>query len=355
TVPKLTEIDLSNADLRGANLQAVRLLSAILNGANLTGVDLSKSDLRRANLSGAQLIESNLSFANLYTTNFNKANLRNASLSETDLTEACFRNADLQGADFIMSKLIRADLSGANLIGADLRLANLYRSNFTNAILTDVKLWESQRPRWVIKNVVCESVFWDDNAGGKTYYQPGEFEKLYGQTHTILLRYDGGISPLEITTLPVLIQKLQEKEGVSLRLKSIEETSGGSQVTVVVENPEAADRLKHAVEALPQQQRAMSREDIRQIVIEEIMRLPVGNTTNINIRTMSGGQLAIGDQSTNINNQQVTELAKAVEKIPPDEKSGFTDGMKNLLVTQLKELAAEEIKQLSKDAIAALK
>ena len=47
--------DLSDADLRGANLSDADLSDADLRGANLRGADLSDADLRGANLRGADL------------------------------------------------------------------------------------------------------------------------------------------------------------------------------------------------------------------------------------------------------------------------------------------------------------
>jgi hypothetical protein len=47
--------DLSNADLRGANLSRANLIGADLRGANLSRADLSGANLREANLHGANL------------------------------------------------------------------------------------------------------------------------------------------------------------------------------------------------------------------------------------------------------------------------------------------------------------
>ena len=49
------EPDLSNANLRGANLSDANLVGANLSGANLSSANLSGADLVDANLSGANL------------------------------------------------------------------------------------------------------------------------------------------------------------------------------------------------------------------------------------------------------------------------------------------------------------
>jgi uncharacterized protein YjbI with pentapeptide repeats len=71
-------VDLSGADLSGADLHEVEL-----SGANLREADLSGANLIMANLRGTDLSETELSFANLSTANLFDANLRGASLFET--------------------------------------------------------------------------------------------------------------------------------------------------------------------------------------------------------------------------------------------------------------------------------
>ena len=93
------EIDLRDADLRGAGLR-----DADLRGADLSDADLSAADLRDADLRGADLSDAHLSGADL-----SGADLRGADLSDADLRGADLRDAHLSGAD----------LSGADLRGAD--------------------------------------------------------------------------------------------------------------------------------------------------------------------------------------------------------------------------------------------
>ena len=70
--------DLSEANLRRANLRR----------ANLSGADLRRANLRRANLSGADLRRADLRRANLSGADLRRADLRRADLSEADLSEA---------------------------------------------------------------------------------------------------------------------------------------------------------------------------------------------------------------------------------------------------------------------------
>ena len=61
----LSRVDLSGADLRGANLSRVDLRGANLRGADLSEANLSRANLRGADLRGADLSEANLSGAKL--------------------------------------------------------------------------------------------------------------------------------------------------------------------------------------------------------------------------------------------------------------------------------------------------
>lgn len=158
------KMDLSEANLCGADLRRAHLDSTNLSEANLRGADLSRADLTRADLKGAQLNEADLSgadlrWAHLSWTNFRKANLRAADLRETDFRKAHLREADLRGAylykanfsearldkaDLSGAHLNEADLSGADLSGADLSEVGLRKANLTEANLTGASLEAAQ-------------------------------------------------------------------------------------------------------------------------------------------------------------------------------------------------------------------
>jgi len=123
-------LDLTGADLRGANLSAADLHAADLSGANLRGANLSAANLHEADLSGADLGAANL----------HEADLSGANLSAADLTWADFSIADLAGVNLGAANLILADLSGANLAGANLIMANLSAANLSAANLSAANL-----------------------------------------------------------------------------------------------------------------------------------------------------------------------------------------------------------------------
>ena len=98
--------DISNTDLRFANLKY----------ASLNDVNFYKSDLREADLRRVSLQHTNLSYAD-----FREATLNETNIANSNLTHADFGDASFVGAYLSHSNLTRADLQGANLAWADLR------------------------------------------------------------------------------------------------------------------------------------------------------------------------------------------------------------------------------------------
>ncbi|ABW33438.1 pentapeptide repeat-containing protein [Acaryochloris marina] len=164
-------------DLSGANLKGADLVRANLEDANLSGTDLRKAslivanlnrsilcraDLRGANLGGAKLEEANLSeaFYSELTTwdrgfnpkqveklwligsggNLEEANLSNLDLGDADLRGANLKNANLQNTDLLNADLGKASLIGANLSNSNLTQANFYKANLSTANLNEAVL-----------------------------------------------------------------------------------------------------------------------------------------------------------------------------------------------------------------------
>jgi uncharacterized protein YjbI with pentapeptide repeats len=121
----LSETDLREANLCWANLRGTDLREANLCEANLRGADLRGADLREANLCEANLCWADLREANLCGADLHEANLREADLREANLREANLCWANLRGTDLREANLCEADLRGANLREADLRGADL--------------------------------------------------------------------------------------------------------------------------------------------------------------------------------------------------------------------------------------
>jgi hypothetical protein len=121
-------VDLSQADLRWANLceaslpglclGSVNLSESNLSGADLNGTELRKSDLIRANLGGSDLTRADLRAADLSEADLSGANLTKANLVNANLREANLAGADLNSADLTGANLREADLGGATLLSA---------------------------------------------------------------------------------------------------------------------------------------------------------------------------------------------------------------------------------------------
>ena len=140
-------VNLSGADLRGANFK-----KAVLDSANF-----QEADLRAASFWGA----------NLGKANFRKARLNQADLSWAELQYADFREADCKGAAMLAAKLNHADLRGthlhysflsgalfneANLEGATVFYSDLRRSSFRGAILFNTDIRDSYFHETVLTN-----------------------------------------------------------------------------------------------------------------------------------------------------------------------------------------------------------
>jgi uncharacterized protein YjbI with pentapeptide repeats len=218
-----------------------------LHGANLSGAHLSEADLRGTNLSQADLQGAHLRGAHLQGTNFSKANLRGTDVGSVDLRVVDADSVNLQGADLsgviLRGKnLSRRDFSTVILRGVDFRQANLIETNLDGATLTDACLWETQRAGWSIHGIICDAVYWDMEKKERTTYGPGEFERLYADKTKVVLQFAGGIlSPIEIATLPSMIEIMQKWSNCVLRLDALQDAPGGATVTLVVEDPGQRD------------------------------------------------------------------------------------------------------------------
>jgi hypothetical protein len=132
-IETLPRLDLSGAELPGANLGCLTLNAACFDGATLTKAWLLESKLKQATFQGANLDQVWGVAATLQGADFTKATLTRANLRECDCRDAIFRDANLTGAT----------LSGANLCGADLSSANL-----RDAILDETTYDERTRLPW---------------------------------------------------------------------------------------------------------------------------------------------------------------------------------------------------------------
>jgi len=246
----LTGTDLSEANLIGACLRGTTLVMANLHGAIICGANMTLANLSHADLSQADLREADLARADLGYADLSQANLSGVQLAEADLLSADLCQANLRDAVLFDTKLVDAKLVSADLTRADLYNANLQSACLDQAILNDAKMWETQRANWSIKDVICESIYWDRHAEEITQYAPGEFERLYSYQPCIELFYKNGISTFELSTLPALLQHLVSKHPeTNIHLKTIEQTGGGAKITISLGNADEHTQAKAQTEA----------------------------------------------------------------------------------------------------------
>jgi uncharacterized protein YjbI with pentapeptide repeats len=277
---EMASANLSKADLSGASLSMANLQLANFNNAILTGTDLRLANLVEANLCEARLHGVNLTGANLY-----KAQMRSAQAELTNLSEGNLRQADLGRSIFVSCDLREACLFDANLSDAtirsshieraDLRRAALWGVDLDGSTLTDSKLWESQRSGWSIKEIICESVYWDERAITPTLYSLNEFERLYSSQVLIDLFYDGGISSFELSMLPVLLHRLASRHpNADVRLKTIEEAGGGARITISLGDatPQVAEDVRIDAERAHRSQLALRGQDVELIELRAALQ-----------------------------------------------------------------------------------
>jgi len=116
-------------------------------------LDLSRANLWGADLSGADLSEADLSGANL-----SGANLRGAHLSEADLGGANLRGADLSGANLQGARLLGtnfegADLTGCLVYGVSAWNLNLVGTKQLNLVITELLTIDIDKPVITVDNL----------------------------------------------------------------------------------------------------------------------------------------------------------------------------------------------------------
>lgn len=137
-------LDLSKADLRGANLEGARFgpywwtdfSGGVKRTAEVVGVSFVEADFEDANLRGTDLYKAYLRRANLTGTTLDSANLGRTMLNGAILDGADLRKANLAGAN-----LYKASLAGADIRGTNLESAKLSETNLEGALVGGSPFW----------------------------------------------------------------------------------------------------------------------------------------------------------------------------------------------------------------------
>lgn len=218
-------------DFKGHDMQALDLRDVSFRGADLSNQYLARSDLSGAILDSCRLENSDLSFVNL-----SSASLKNVDLSTAQLRGASFNQANLSKSRFAGNMLEEVNFESSIMEGCDFRSAKIRRSNFSKADITGSLFSDVDTVDWTLSDAKCSHAYWDKPGKQKTYYGKHDFERIYSDTLRLTLFYPFRLSISEISTLPILIEHLQaSKWGTSIRLKSIKDQAGGSQVILSID------------------------------------------------------------------------------------------------------------------------
>jgi uncharacterized protein YjbI with pentapeptide repeats len=249
---KISKAVLKSADLRGADFRGADIAASNFSQANLTGAIFHSVNLNKSKFNGANIRRAFIERANFAGAELQGAVLRNCQASRSSFTGCDLRSVDLKGIHLEAANLggVLADgvdfsgsnLQGCTLVNSVLTRANLIETNLNDADISGVRLWEAQLSGWSIKRVICTEAYWDRDGREPTIYEDGEFERQHSSAERIELIYHGGISRVEVNTLPLFVQHLEGlHEGCLLRLKSIEDAPGGSKVTIVIDDAGALE------------------------------------------------------------------------------------------------------------------
>lgn len=145
----LGRLNLSGADLRAARLQGASLAGCDLTGARLDAANLEAADLRAAHLPGARLDQAQMSGAHLDGAALQGAHLPGAHLAHASFEGARLRGAHLEEATLWGVRFHHAELDGTHFTGADLSEADLHGAFLAGCALADADLalvrWDALR------------------------------------------------------------------------------------------------------------------------------------------------------------------------------------------------------------------
>lgn len=145
TYSNFLNLDLSNVNLEGANLDHLTATGTNFTNANLRSTNLTYANLGNANLTNADLTSTNLSNSTVAGANLTNADFRTATLNS--LTSGTATGSPIRlpsgwakvggylvgpGASLIQANFADLDLTNVDLTGANISNAQFIRTNITN-------------------------------------------------------------------------------------------------------------------------------------------------------------------------------------------------------------------------------
>jgi len=372
-------VDLNHANLKKANLYKANLISANLRCANLAGVNLTGADLGEADLNEADLSKANLEAADLYDADLSNsnlqgakliraclegaklcgANLRDAELFEANLAFTDLTKGDLTRAHLRMADSLLTNFENANMTDTDLTFCNLVRSNFTNATLTGAKLYGTAKDDWVIRDVKCEYVYWDEKGENRSPknrdLEPGEFERLYAALPNIEYIFEEGMSPIDPLIMDRVVKAIREKRPeFDIKIDSINARGLAPSIKFTVQQEKHKEPASEEVRKGYDER--VSRLEAEKERLYELLGQAI-DKAGVKLITAGPGAIVATDGST-VNIQQhihnALELQKAITE-EPEESESFAKMAKktalDIIGGAIKDIAKGQVKEAAKQIV----
>jgi hypothetical protein len=194
-------VDLSNANLTGANLNDASLFTTNLVGAIFDNATFLNTNMEDAYAPGGSFINADLRGANLYFATFRDANISGANFSGNyfhsfDLPGAIAQNANFSGARMTFMNMRDTDLRGADLSGTSLGYVSFNNADFRDATLLGAERSDGVHFDGVIwGNTTCADGSNSDDDDGDNLSCEGNFVENLPPTITLTSPADGASVP----------------------------------------------------------------------------------------------------------------------------------------------------------------
>jgi hypothetical protein len=197
----------------------------------------------------------------------------------------------------------------------------------TGAELTGIKLYGTARDDWIIKEVKCKYVYWDQEGERRSPknrdFEPGEFEQIYVALPFFEYVFEHGMSPLDPLIMDRVVQAIRQKRPeFDIKIDSINARGLAPSIKFTVQQEE------HKEPALEEVRKEYEIK-IEQLKAErdrywEAIRNALDKPREVKLITAGPGAIVAMDGST-VNIQahihNALELQKAIAKEPEDSKS----------------------------------
>lgn len=159
---EVTNIDIKGANLTRAFFEGTIFHNVDLEGAILDDADFGYSTLKDVNLTNTDLRTVNFSGSKIYNSKFSNVNLINAFMRLTIFEQVDFTEANLAYADFEQSILKRSIFCKSNIVKTSFKNSNLQQSNFDETYCAEANFFEADLKYTSFKNANLENINWRD-------------------------------------------------------------------------------------------------------------------------------------------------------------------------------------------------